>query len=230
MSTARNAAATAVALGLVLAAAAPALADTATTSGTTTGGPTYNRRQVGIPCGAASGVGTAVHYATVPLSVSTAGSYTVTSSTITPTSVYDGFLFLYSAPFDPTAPAARCHGGSDDLGSDLTSSSLSLPLTAGTAYTIVQTGFANTDAGPFTLPVNGPGTVIIQRYDGVQQDWNFVKRVHVRIVNGHASTSYLPPAVGRYRATGSFDGSRGASPSKGGFATVLVAGPLVERR
>ena len=78
--------------------------------------------------------------------------------------------------------------------------------------------------------VNGPGTVIIQRYDGVQQDWNFVKRVHVRIVNGHASTSYLPPAVGRYRATGSFDGSRGASPSKGGFATVLVAGPLVERR
>lgn len=78
--------------------------------------------------------------------------------------------------------------------------------------------------------VNGPGTVTIQRYDANEGSWNFVRRVRVRIRGGRASVSYRPPAVGRYRATGSFDGSRGASPSRGGYARVLVAGPLVQKR
>ncbi len=78
--------------------------------------------------------------------------------------------------------------------------------------------------------VSGPGTVTIQRFDAFTDSWSFVRHVHVRISGGRASVSYLPPTVGRYRATGSFDGSRGASPSRAGFARVLVAGPLVDKR
>jgi len=48
------------------------------------------------------------------------------------------------------------------------------------------------------------------------------------VVSGRGAVSFRPPTVGRWRVTGAFDGTRTASPSDGGTATLLVTEPLTE--
>jgi len=74
---------------------------------------------------------------------------------------------------------------------------------------------------------SGPVTVTIERFDPVSQ-WQYFRTVRVRAGGGAAVVSFLPPAAGRWRASASFDGTRTASPSRTGFATLTVAGPLRE--
>ena len=46
---------------------------------------------------------------------------------------------------------------------------------------------------------------------------------------GSANVSWTPPRLGRYRVTGSFEGTNDASPSDGGTATFAVVEPLAFR-
>lgn len=71
--------------------------------------------------------------------------------------------------------------------------------------------------------VSGPVTITIERFDPLS-GWQFVRRVH----SGSGAIAFTPPAVGKYRFRGSFDGTRGAAPSNTGTARLTVAGPLVE--
>jgi hypothetical protein len=70
--------------------------------------------------------------------------------------------------------------------------------------------------------VSGPVTITVERFDPLS-GWRFFKRYH-----SGGSVTFTPPAVGKYRFSGSFDGTRGAAPSDTGFARLTVAGPLVE--
>jgi hypothetical protein len=70
--------------------------------------------------------------------------------------------------------------------------------------------------------VDGPVTITVERFDPLS-GWQFLHRYHSR-----GSLSFTPPAVGKYRFRGSFDGTRGAAPSETGYARLTVAGPLVE--
>jgi hypothetical protein len=73
----------------------------------------------------------------------------------------------------------------------------------------------------------GPVTITIQRFDPLA-GWQFYRRVKTRASGGSASVGFSPASVGRWRASASFDGTRTASSSASGFATLLVAGPLVQ--
>jgi hypothetical protein len=73
--------------------------------------------------------------------------------------------------------------------------------------------------------VNGPVTIVIERFDPLES-WQFLRRVRVRARSGTARVTFRPPGAGRYRARASFDGTLGAASSRSGLSTVLVAGPL----
>jgi hypothetical protein len=76
-----------------------------------------------------------------------------------------------------------------------------------------------------TQGVAGPATVTIERFDPVS-GWQYFRTDHATVTGGSASVRFLPPSSGRWRASASFVGTRRASPSVSGFATLLVAGPL----
>lgn len=79
--------------------------------------------------------------------------------------------------------------------------------------------------GVVTSPhVSGPVTITVERFDPLS-GWQFLRRYHAR---GGGTIAFTPPAVGKYRFRGSFDGTRGAAPSDTGTARLTVAGPLVE--
>ena len=73
--------------------------------------------------------------------------------------------------------------------------------------------------------VSGPATMLIERHDPLG-GWLFVRREHPTVVGGVAHVSFRPPSLGKYRVTGTFDGTFTASRSEGGTATVSVVEPL----
>ena len=58
----------------------------------------------------------------------------------------------------------------------------------------------------------GPAYVVIDQFDPLS-GWHFLRAVNVRIAGGRGGFSFVPPALGRYRATGFFRGTGQASPS-----------------
>jgi hypothetical protein len=75
-----------------------------------------------------------------------------------------------------------------------------------------------------TPAVTGPTTLLVERFDPLD-GWIFHSRFHPPVVDGRASVEFRPPTVGRWRVTGTYDGSRQASPSTGGTARVTVIEP-----
>jgi hypothetical protein len=69
--------------------------------------------------------------------------------------------------------------------------------------------------------VSGPTTLLVERFDPID-GWLFHARFHPAVAGGRASVSFTPPTVGRWRVTGTFDGTRRASPSFGGTAQLRV--------
>lgn len=136
--------------------ASTASAGVVVVSGTTTGGPTFNRPLEGLT--GLSAVGTAVSYSTYAFSVSLAGTYTFTT-TAANSSTFDTFTFLYGPTFNPASPLTNALIGNDDLFGVGEASGFAYALTAGTNYVYVTTGFANSDAGAFVTVIGGPGTI-----------------------------------------------------------------------
>jgi hypothetical protein len=95
----------------------------------------------------------------------------------------------------------------------------------GTGYEEVTPSAATRIAADVTPAVNGPVTIEVESFDPVER-WQFYRDYNVQAVNGVAEIAFVPPHVGRWRATVSFNGTRSASPATSGFANLLVAGPL----
>lgn len=75
--------------------------------------------------------------------------------------------------------------------------------------------------------VTGPGSILVERFDPID-GWQFLRKYRMSISNGSATTSFVPPSVGRYRAYGKFAGTRIAAKSDSGVARLRVQGPLVD--
>jgi len=73
--------------------------------------------------------------------------------------------------------------------------------------------------------VSGPVTIVVERLDPLF-GFQFERRFLTRARSGLAVVSFLPRAVGRYRASAAFTGTRSAAPSESGFAGLLVSEPL----
>jgi hypothetical protein len=69
---------------------------------------------------------------------------------------------------------------------------------------------------------SGPVVVEIERFDPVF-GWQFYRQVSAFVSEGAASISFVPPAIGRWRAKATYEGSRTASPSAVGFSYLLVS-------
>lgn len=72
-----------------------------------------------------------------------------------------------------------------------------------------------------TPAVSGPVTVVFEQFDPLA-GWQFVRAVRTTAVAGVAGVSWRPPAPGRWRATATYDGTRGQAPSTAGFARFEV--------
>jgi hypothetical protein len=140
----------------MLVSAAPAQAAFFTYTGTTAGGPTYNRLFEDLSGQSPNGTG--VRYNALTFSVTVPGSY----SFLTTSGGYDSFAFLYGPSFAPATPLLNALVGNDDLipGPPYTTSGFSFTLAAGTPYVFINTGFASTDFGAFSTTIGGPGNVI----------------------------------------------------------------------
>jgi hypothetical protein len=95
----------------------------------------------------------------------------------------------------------------------------------GAADVQVSPGAAMRIAARVSPAVSGPVTIEVDSFDPVER-WQFYRYYHVTAVNGLAELPFLPPHIGRWRATVSYDGTRAAAPAASGFAQALVTGPL----
>ncbi len=126
-------------------------------SGTSVGGPTWNRPFAGAPPADLSGVGTAVRYDVVAFWVDLDGSYTFQSTSVNP-SGWDNYSFLYVTSFNPAAPLTNVIVGNDD-NPGIGLSGFSANLAALTQYYFITTGFSNEDAGSYDLAIAGEGNI-----------------------------------------------------------------------
>jgi hypothetical protein len=78
-----------------------------------------------------------------------------------------------------------------------------------------------------TPAVAGPVRIDIERFDPLA-GWQFLRRVHTQAAGGRASISFVPPAMGRYRARALYLRTRTTTASETNVANLLVAGPLRE--
>lgn len=145
--------------------ALPAMADTVVITGSTTGGPVFNRPNEGLPPTSLSSSATAVRYRRIAFTVSAAGSYSLTLvSTSFATNDFDPFLVLYVNNFNPD-PAVQLQLANalaaNDNGGGFPTALINFTLSPGVNYLAVVTGFANDDFGPATLTITGPGTITV---------------------------------------------------------------------
>jgi len=103
-----------------------------------------------------SGLGPVSYVASEIFTVSTTGSYTIASIQ----AGWDGYLFIYEFPFDPTQPTVNYVAGDDDGGGGIGTSDIVTTLTAGVQYVLVTTAFSAGDFGDYTTTITGPGTVM----------------------------------------------------------------------
>lgn len=94
-----------------------------------------------------------------------------------------------------------------------------------TTYEEIAPGRATTIGAAITPGVSGPVTIRVESFDPVER-WQFYRSYHVTAVSGFAGVSFVPPHIGRWRATVSYDGTDRASPATSGYAEILVANPL----
>ncbi len=65
----------------------------------------------------------------------------------------DGFLHLFSAPFDPSSPATNCIVGNDDFGGSSGSQIANRTIAAGEVLVIVASTYGTTATGAYTLDI-----------------------------------------------------------------------------
>jgi hypothetical protein len=130
-------------------------------TGTTVGGPTWNRPLGGTPpTPPASTVGTATRYQALTFTVSSTGLYDLLSVATNPVN-WDNYTHLYVTAFDPLNQFTNILRGNDDFPNIGRSGFSGVSLTAGLNYIFVTSGFANADFGAYELRISGPGTATL---------------------------------------------------------------------
>jgi hypothetical protein len=76
--------------------------------------------------------------------------------------------------------------------------------------------------------VAGRSTILLEKFDPLE-GWQFLRRIHPRVFSGRASVTFVPPSIGRYRATATFRGSKLASGSDAGQARLNVRPPVLQQ-
>jgi len=144
-----------ITVGLLLAACTPAFAQS--TSGDTTGQPTWTRPVANgpnPPVPPLSGVGTATPYQALEFTVNLSGVYTFQC---TATGGWDNYTFVYANAFDPLNQFTNVVIGNDD-NPNIGLSGFNVNLSSGVTYYFVVTGFGNTDFGAFTVDASSSPT------------------------------------------------------------------------
>lgn len=119
-------------------------------TGSNVGGPQWARPFADGTC--CSGLGP-VRYSTQLFNISANDTCDVTSVQ----NGFDGYLFIYRDPFNPTTQTVNFVAGDDDgAGGIGTSDIIGVALMGGTTYVAVTTGFAAGDEGSFTNTINCP--------------------------------------------------------------------------
>jgi hypothetical protein len=126
--------------------------------GNTTGMPTWRRPNT---TSFLSNTGTAVPCQAVPFTVDQSGPYIITTSTAGDSPAYDGYLAIYDGSFNPTDQLTNILALNDDGPNAGTDSQVNVALVAGHNYFLVQTGFANSDAGAWSATFSGTGSVAV---------------------------------------------------------------------
>lgn len=98
-------------------------------------------------------------------------------------------------------------------------------LAAGRAGAVLAPGAGVRLTLSVTPAVDGRATLVLERFDPLA-GWLFDARFHPLVRAGLAHVDFRPPSVGRWRVSGSFDGTRTASASDGGTARFRVQEPL----
>lgn len=121
-------------------------------TGTTLGGPTWNRP---VTTTTLSAVGTNVAYDVTNIKVDQSGSYSFFSQSLVPAQ-WDNYLVLYANGFSATSPLTNIVELNDDftIGS-FGQAGFTLALTAGIDYYLVETGFTNNSAGSYNTVITG---------------------------------------------------------------------------
>ena len=138
----------------VLCAVPTVQAKISTYTGDTTDAPTFNRAVEDFSV--LSGVGTAVHYNQDSFTVDVGGAFTFLT-----TGDFDTFTFLYQGNFNPTNATVNGIAANDDLLPGFTTSGFAANLTSGIKYTLVTTGFGNSDFGDYSTTIGGPGVITV---------------------------------------------------------------------
>jgi hypothetical protein len=76
-----------------------------------------------------------------------------------------------------------------------------------------------------TPAVDGRATLVVERYDPIE-GWLYFVTYRARVAGTAGTVAFQPPFVGRWRVTGTYDGTRTSSPSNGGTARFDVLEPL----
>lgn len=122
-------------------------------TGTTVGGPQWNRPFADGTCCSALGP---VRYSTQEFNVSANDTCDFTS-----VQSYDGYIFIYRNSFDPLNQTANYVAGDDDgTGGIGTSEIIGVNLQAATTYIAVTTGFEAGEEGTFTNTLNCPTATV----------------------------------------------------------------------
>jgi hypothetical protein len=72
---------------------------------------------------------------------------------------------------------------------------------------------------------SGRASILVERYDPIA-GWLFHSRYNPRVSGTAATVAFRPPFVGRWRASGEYEGTRVTSPSPGGTVRFRVLEPL----
>lgn len=119
-------------------------------SATTVGGTSWNRPFADGTC--CSGLGPVVLHVE-QFSISANDTCNVRSVQ----NGWDGYLFVYTSPFDPLNQTVNFVAGDDDGAGGIGTSDIDgVALTGGTTYQVVTTGFAAGDEGTFTNTITCP--------------------------------------------------------------------------
>ncbi len=126
---------------------------------TTVGRPAWDRPNANGNAAPVFISGVVAPYDTIGFTVTSSGTYTLTSTATNPAG-WDTYLFLYSTAFDAAAPLNQVLIGDDDAAGGY-NSRVSYTLQAGVTYYAVVTAYSSNQAGDYTLRISGPGNVVV---------------------------------------------------------------------
>ena len=125
-------------------------------------GLTFNRPVVNGNSAPTTLSGITTYYKTNTFTVPTTGNYQISSTSVTPAN-WDNFVVLYGGTFTPATPLTNAVAANDTLTAAGTAGFVSIPLTAGTTYTLVTTGSTASSFGAYNVSVapvtSGPDVI-----------------------------------------------------------------------